>query len=60
MGYDEPEECTSPCGVELPWAIAELPQMVMASEEVLPLGAGDAFKFYRQFLQILAWQSPGT
>jgi hypothetical protein len=58
VGYDESEECTTPCGVELPWAISELPQMVMASKEVLPMGAGQAFKFYRQFLQILAFQSP--
>jgi hypothetical protein len=58
VGYDEPEECTTPCALELPWAVSELPQMVISCKEVLPLGAGDAFKYYKQYLQILTFQSP--
>ncbi len=25
IGYDEPEECTSPCAMELPWTLSEIP-----------------------------------
>ena len=28
IAYDEPEECTVPCGFELPWNITELPWCV--------------------------------
>lgn len=55
VGYEEPEECTTPCAVELPWAINELPFNVFAAESVINLGAGDAFKFYKQFLLLLSW-----
>jgi hypothetical protein len=55
--YDEPEECTIPCASELPWAMTELPFMVYACDKVFPLGAGSAFKMYRQFLQLMTWQA---
>jgi hypothetical protein len=57
IAYDEPEECTIPCASELPWAMTEIPFMVFAADEVLPMGAGNAFKMYRQYLQLLTWQS---
>ena len=59
IGYDEPEECTTPCAAELPWAISELPLMVCASADVLRMGCGRAFDLYKQYLQILAWQTAG-
>lgn len=57
IAYDETEECTIPCACELPWALCEIPLMVYAIDELIPLGAGNAFKFYRQFLQLMTWQS---
>jgi len=56
IGYDEPEECTTPCAVELPWAIPELPLSVYAQEGVLPLGCGLAFDYYKEYLQMISWQ----
>lgn len=58
IGYDEPEECTTPCAMELPWAIAELPWIAFAAKETIALGAGEAFTTYRRFLQLMTWQSP--
>ncbi|KAJ1442334.1 P-loop containing nucleoside triphosphate hydrolase protein [Ochromonadaceae sp. CCMP2298] len=58
IGYDEPEECTTPCAIELPWAVPELPLNTFAIDELAPLGAGDTFAHYRKFLQLLTWQSP--
>lgn len=55
--YDEPEECTIPCASELPWAMTEIPFMVFAADKLFPLGAGRAFQMYRQFLQLMTWQS---
>ena len=46
IGYDEPEECTLPCAAELPWAITELPLMVYAIDQLVPLGAGVAYEDY--------------
>lgn len=57
IGYDEPEECTIPCGLELPWSLSELALGPFAIDEVEDLGAGEAFVFYRRFLQLLEWQS---
>jgi hypothetical protein len=57
IAYDEPEECTIPCSLELPWGLTEIPFMVFAADEVFPLGAGEAFQIYRKFLQLLTWQS---
>lgn len=57
IGYDEPEECTTPCGLELPWNIPEIPFNAFAAKEVMDLGAGDAFRIYRQYLQLLTWQT---
>lgn len=25
IGYEEPEECTVPCGMDLPWTVTEIP-----------------------------------
>ncbi len=59
IGYDEPEECTTPCAMELPWAIPEIPLMVHAMPELLPLGCGLAFDYYKEYLQLLTWQAAG-
>ena len=58
IAYDEPEECTTPCGMELPWSASEIAFNAFAIDEVLPLGAGDTFKHYRKFLQLLTWSGP--
>lgn len=57
IAYDETEECTIPCSFELPWALVDLPLMIFACEEVIPMGAGDAFDLYKKLLQLLTWQS---
>eukprot|EP01038_Epipyxis_sp_PR26KG_P006845 gene6845-9372_t len=57
IGYDEPEECTTPCALELPWSISELPSNVYAADELFPLGASKAFHYYKQYLQMLTFQS---
>jgi hypothetical protein len=57
IAYDEPEECTTPCSMELPWAVSELPFNTFAVDELVPLGAGDAFVHYRKFLQMLTWSA---
>jgi hypothetical protein len=57
IGYDEPEECTTPCALELPWAVPELPLMVYALPKLLPSGCGLAFDYYKEYLQLMTWQS---
>jgi hypothetical protein len=57
LGYDDSEECTIPCSMELPLNILELPLMVYAAKEIIELGAGETFDFYKKYLQLLAWQS---
>jgi hypothetical protein len=52
IGYDEPEECSTPCAMELPWNIATIPFAVYACKELQHLDAGQAFVLYRQFLQV--------
>ena len=59
IGYDDPEECTTPCAMELPWAVPELPLMVFALPELLQLGCGLAFDYYKEYLQLMTWQSAG-
>ena len=59
IGYDEPEECTTPCAFELPYALGTLPLYILAAEEVIPMGCGKAFSFYKEYLQMLTWQSGG-
>jgi hypothetical protein len=60
MGYDEPEECTTPCAFELPFALGSLPFYIFAHREVIPQGCGRAFEFYKEYLQMLSWQRAGT
>jgi hypothetical protein len=56
--YDEPEECTTPCAIELPWSLTELPLSIYAAKEVIALkGAGDTFNYYFKFLQMMTWQA---
>jgi len=55
IGYDDPEECTTPCALELPWAISELP-LHIAAPQLLSEGAGNTFAYYRRYLQLLTWQ----
>lgn len=57
IAYDEPEECTIPCAMELPWGLTQLPFMVYTAEELFPLGAGAAYTQYRKALQLLTWQA---
>ena len=57
IGYDEPEECTTPCAIELPWGVLELPLNVYAAKDVFALGAGETFDFYKAFLQMMTYQS---
>ena len=57
VGYDEAEECTTPCALELPWSILELPLNVYATKELIDIGAGETFHFYKSFLQMMAWQT---
>lgn len=57
IGYEECEECTTPCALELPWAVAELPFVAYACEEVIALGAGDTFEWYRKQLQLFTFQA---
>ena len=56
--YDAPEECTTPCGMELPFNIPTIPFMPFAAKEVIAMGAKDAFPLYKQYLQLLTFQSP--
>jgi hypothetical protein len=58
IDYDEPEECTLPSSLGLPWSFFYLPLMVYAADEVIPLGAGDAFDLYKLFLQLVSFQAP--
>ncbi len=58
IDYDEPEECTIPCSLGLPWMLFTIPLMVYAAEELLPLGAGDTFDMYKMFLQLQTFQAP--
>jgi hypothetical protein len=57
IGYDESEECTTPCAMDLPWVIATLPFITYAAKEVSDLGGGQVFKTYRKYLKLLQWQS---
>lgn len=56
--YDAPEECTSPCGMELPFNIPTIPFMPFAAKEIIDMGAQQAFPLYKQYLQLLAFQTP--
>ena len=56
IGYDDPEECTVPVSLELPWSLTELGFTTFAAKEMEAMGAGDAYCFYKQYLQLLAWQ----
>jgi hypothetical protein len=57
IGYDEPEECTTPLAFDLPYSLSELPLYIYAAPEVIKLAGGKAFEHYRQFLKLMTWQS---
>ena len=57
IGYDEPEECTLPCAVELPWSLLELPLNVFAAKELIEFGGKDAYELYKKYLKLLSWCS---
>ena len=57
VGYDECEECTTPCSVELPWAVSELPFIAFSCEESIKLGAGETFEWYKKQLQLFTFQA---
>ena len=56
--YDAPEECTTPCGMELPFNIPTIPFMPFVAKEVIELGAKEAFPLYKKYLQLMAFQTP--
>lgn len=56
VGYDDSEECSTPCGMEVPFNINTIPFLPFVAKEVGDLGAGNAFRLYRKYLQLLAWQ----
>lgn len=58
IGYDEPEECTLPLSLSLPWNIPEIPFNAFAAREIIDRGAGPSFQIYRKYLQMLTWQCP--
>lgn len=58
VGIDECEECSTPCGMELPWNIPTISFLPYIAREVCAMGAGSAFKFYKQYLQLLTFQDP--
>lgn len=58
VGYDEAEECTTPLASDLPWSIPEIGFITYAAEELNRLGAGDAYKNYKEYLQLLQYQRP--
>ncbi len=57
IGYDEPENCMTPCAMEMPWSMLEVPLIVFASKDVFEKGAGETYEFYKKYLQLLAWSS---
>jgi hypothetical protein len=52
VGYDESEECSTPCGMEVPFNINTIPFLCFVAKEVGDMGAGQAFHFYRKYLQV--------
>lgn len=56
--YDAPEECSTPCGMELPFNIPTIPLMPFAAKEIIDLGAKDTFPLYKKYLQLLTFQAP--
>jgi hypothetical protein len=57
VGIDESEECSTPCGMELPWNIATIAFMTFVSREVCKMGAGKAFPLYKQYLQVTTYNN---
>ncbi|CAM9678123.1 unnamed protein product, partial [Ectocarpus fasciculatus] len=57
IGYDESEECTTPCAMDLPWMVSNIAFITFAAQELADMGAGQAFQTYRNFLKLLQWQS---
>jgi len=57
IAYDEPEECSIPCSIEMPWFLTEMAFNIFAIDELIALGAGSNFSYYRKYLQLLAWQA---
>lgn len=56
IGYDEPEECTTPLSMDLPYAFTELPFIPFTAKESVAIGCGNAFKNYYKYLQVLTFQ----
>ena len=53
IGYEELEECTIPCSLELPWTISEIPFTMFAAQEMADMGAGQVhprFIFTRTYI----------
>lgn len=56
LEYDLSEECTVPCSMEMPWALSELPYHIFSIDSSIRMGAGDVYRYYRLYLQLLGWQ----
>ena len=46
IGYEELEECTIPCSLELPWTISEIPFTMFAAQEMADMGAGQVHPIF--------------
>jgi len=57
IAYDEPEECSIACSVEMPWFLTEMAFNTFAIDELTAIGAGSNFAYYRKYLQLLTWQA---
>lgn len=57
IGYDDSEEDTTPCAMDLPWMISNIAFIAYAAKEVADLGGGQVFKNYRKYLKLMQWQA---
>lgn len=56
IAADEPEECTVPLGMDLPFSLLTLGTLMFIDEQLREFGAVDAYRRYKQYLQLLSWQ----
>lgn len=53
VGYDDSEECSTPCGMEVPFNINTIPFLPFVAKEVGDMGGGNTFRLYRKYLQVI-------
>lgn len=59
IDYDEPEECTVPCGMDLPWGITELSFYIFSAKEYFECpfsSAVEGYTLYKRFLKLMEFQ----